>query len=150
MGTFTQLTYQIVFGGKYRSKFLQENAQDQLFAYIGGILKNMGCIPYIVGGHIDHLHLVFSATGKYYIGKIVQNIKISSNAFMHDRTELFPDLINWQVGYGAFSYQRSKLNVLIEYVKTQKFHHETVSFKEEYIQLLEENGIEYDEKYLFI
>jgi hypothetical protein len=35
---------------------------------------------------------------------------------------------------------------IIEYIKNQKEHHKTISYKEEYIALLKEFGIEFDEK----
>jgi putative transposase len=150
MGTFTQLNYQVVFGGKNHNKFLLDQSQDNLFAYIGGILKNLGCIPHIVGGHQDHIHLVYTATGKYSVGKIVQEVKTSSHAFIKNRQELFPEYHSWQIGYGAFSYRKDELEKLIEYVRRQKVHHQSLSFKEEYIQLLKEHGIEFELKYLFI
>jgi REP element-mobilizing transposase RayT len=149
MGTFTQLTFQAVFGSKYHQKFLTETNQVQLFEYFGGVLKNMGCIPFIVGGHVDHMHLVFSTTGKYSIGRIMQDVKTSTNAFMHKNKVQFSDFVNWQTGYGAFSYSRSHLDNLIQYVLNQKTHHEKVSFEEEYVALLEEHGIEYNPLYLF-
>ena len=37
---------------------------------------------------------------------------------------------------------------LIEYVKNQEEHHKTKTFLEEYVELLKEHGIEYEEKYL--
>jgi len=37
---------------------------------------------------------------------------------------------------------------LIEYVKNQGEHHKKITFREEYIALLNEHGIEFDEKYL--
>jgi len=37
---------------------------------------------------------------------------------------------------------------LIEYVKNQEEHHKRETFREEYIKLLKEHGIEFDEKYL--
>ncbi len=36
----------------------------------------------------------------------------------------------------------------VEYVKNQQEHHKKTTFREEYIALLKEHGIEYDEKYL--
>ena len=39
-------------------------------------------------------------------------------------------------------------NRLIEYVKNQEEHHKTISFRDEYIELLNEHEIEFDEKYL--
>ena len=37
---------------------------------------------------------------------------------------------------------------IVKYVMNQQQHHKTESFREEYIRLLKENGIEFDEKYL--
>ena len=37
---------------------------------------------------------------------------------------------------------------MVEYVKNQQEHHKKITFREEYIALLKEHGIEYDEKYL--
>lgn len=37
---------------------------------------------------------------------------------------------------------------LIEYVKNQNKHHKILSFRDEYISLLKEHGIEFNEKYL--
>ena len=149
MGTFTNLNYQVVFGGKDHIKFLNEEYQDELFAYFGGILKNMGCKPHIVGGHEDHVHLVFSASGKYSIGRIVQDLKTSSNSFIKKKPYLCQDFSSWQVGYGAFSYRISEVEKLIGYVKRQKEHHNNISFEEEYIALLAEHGIEFEHRFLF-
>jgi len=56
---------------------------------------------------------------------------------------------HWQDGYGAFSFGKSELPALQKYVATQKDHHKKQTFKEELIFMLEENGIEYDERYLW-
>ncbi|MUP39378.1 hypothetical protein [Labilibaculum euxinus] len=50
---------------------------------------------------------------------------------------------------GAFTYDVSAKDNLIAYVKNQKEHHSKLSYREEYIQLLEEHGVEFEEKYLF-
>ena len=38
--------------------------------------------------------------------------------------------------------------ILYQYVKNQEEHHKIKTFKEEYIELLKEHEIEFDEKYL--
>lgn len=149
MSTYTDLTFQVVFGGKYRQKFIPVEYQDDLFQYFGGILKKLDCVPIIQGGHIDHVHLVFSPSRKFSLSKIVQEVKKSSNKFLKFHYHKFPDFTSWQVGYGGFSYSRNERQRLINYVSNQQNHHRIVSFKEEYIGLLEEFGIEYDPKYLF-
>jgi len=37
---------------------------------------------------------------------------------------------------------------LVNYVKNQREHHHKKTFREEYIELLKEHGIEFDERYL--
>ena len=48
----------------------------------------------------------------------------------------------------GFSVGWSQVETVRRYIRTQKQHHNKVSFMEEYRSLLEENGIEYDERYL--
>ena len=55
----------------------------------------------------------------------------------------------WQDGYGAFTVGASTLESARGYVRGQKKHHETYSFKEEYLKLLETSGVEYDARYLW-
>ena len=57
-------------------------------------------------------------------------------------------LRHWQDGYGAFTASWSERNALIEYIKNQEEHHRRTSFLEEYRGLLEEAGIDFEEKYL--
>ena len=55
----------------------------------------------------------------------------------------------WQDGYGAFSYAKSALPYLIDYVHNQETHHSKKTFLDEYRELLKEFEVEYDERYLF-
>lgn len=73
---------------------------------------------------------------------------MASSRFIKEE-ELFPGFNGWQDGFGAFTYSNSAKNELIEYVKNQVEHHKTISFKDEYIAILKENGIDFDEKFLF-
>ena len=66
---------------------------------------------------------------------------------MHD---VFPSLqhFSWQRGYGAFTVSQSQVGAVQQYVARQKEHHREVSFRDEFIRFLAENGIEYDERYI--
>ena len=55
----------------------------------------------------------------------------------------------WQGGYGAFSVSPSNVGQKKAYIKNQKEHHKKVKFKDEYLKLLNEYGIEYNEQYLW-
>jgi putative transposase len=54
-----------------------------------------------------------------------------------------------QEGYGAFSYYKIDLKNIINYIQNQEKHHAKVTFKQEFILLLVEYGLEYDLNYLF-
>ncbi|HEV7680584.1 MAG TPA: transposase, partial [Pyrinomonadaceae bacterium] len=55
---------------------------------------------------------------------------------------------SWQRGYGAFTVSQSKVDEVRNYISRQKEHHARVSFRDEFIQFLKSNGIEYDERYV--
>ena len=54
-----------------------------------------------------------------------------------------------QASFGAFSYSRSQLDTVIRYIQNQEKHHARKSFREEYVELLEKFGVEYDDRYIF-
>jgi hypothetical protein len=45
MSTYTEITYQLVFGAKYHTKFLSEKMEDELFRSISRAIINMDCFP---------------------------------------------------------------------------------------------------------
>ena len=55
----------------------------------------------------------------------------------------------WQDGFGAFNVSRREIPVVNEYILGQEEHHRTRTFQEEYLAFLEEEGIEYDPKYVW-
>jgi len=147
MSTYTQILYQIVFGTKNKERTMIESGQESLYKYIWGILKNKKCHLYRIGGVEDHLHIVTHIHPTVAPAYLIKDIKIASSAFIKAEN-IFPDFNGWQDGYGAFTYSISAKDDLIEYVKNQKEHHRKISFRDEYIRLLKEHGIEFDEKYL--
>ena len=95
----------------------------------------------------DHIHIVTHIHPTVPPAYLIKDIKIASSEFIKDKN-IFPNFNGWQIGYGAFTYSISAKDNLIEYVKNQKKHHRKISFRDEYIGLLKEHGIEFDEKYL--
>ena len=65
----------------------------------------------------------------------------------HDRLRWIDK--SWQVGYGAFTVRSSDVEVMRKYISNRREHHRKKTFQEEYIELLNENGIEFDEEYLW-
>ena len=101
-----------------------------------------------INGMPDHIHFLIGMKPSCCLSDLVREVKKSSNDFVNE-TKLSKFKFNWQVGFGAFSYSHSQLDNVIAYIMNQKEHHKKKSFKEEYIEFLNEFKIVYDEKYLF-
>lgn len=147
MGTYRQIFYQIVFGTKYRKPVISREHDEELYKYIWGIIKNKKCKLYRINGIEDHIHIFSDLHPAISLGDYVKDIKIASNLWMKESGK-FPLFDEWQDGYGAFTYSIKQKDVIINYVKNQKEHHKSENFYDEYKRLLQENGIEFDEKYL--
>jgi len=147
MSTYTQILYQIVFCTKNREPILVKQNRDELYKYIGGILKNNNCHLYQIGGITDHLHILTHLHPSVALASLVKDIKLASHDYIKEK-HLFPLFKGWQVGYGGFTYAYRDIDRLIAYVKNQEQHHKIKPYKEELIDLLIEHGIEFDEKYL--
>ncbi|TDE18563.1 IS200/IS605 family transposase [Dyadobacter psychrotolerans] len=147
MSTYTQILYQIVFSTKEREPVLLKENRPLLFKYIYGILKNKNCHLYRINGVSDHIHILTSLHPSVSLSSLVKDIKISSSVFLKENN-LFTGFSGWQEGYGAFTYSFGEVNILIEYVKNQEQHHKKITFREEFIAMLNEQQIRFDEKYL--
>jgi putative transposase len=150
MSTYTQILYQIVFGSKDYTIFLNHENHGLLFGYIVGMLNKRNCHPYQVGGYENHVHIVTHLSPTISLADLVRDIKKASHEFMIMNKEVFPHFPGWQVGYGAFTYQISLKSTLIEYVLNQEQHHKKVTYMDELIKLLNNNKVSFKEEYLIL
>jgi putative transposase len=148
MSTYTQIIYQIVFGSKDYTNFLNKENQGMLFGYIVGMLNKRNCHSYQVGGCVNHIHIVTHVSPTVSLADLVRDIKKASHEMMVKDKKYFHYFSGWQVGYGAFTYHISMKAVLINYVLKQEQHHSGITFREEMIQLLKDNMVLYNEEYL--
>ena len=79
------------------------------------------------------------------VADLVKELKRSSTIWVRDRS---PDF-SWQGGYGAFSVGYDKVEIVRGYIQNQEEHHRTWSFQEEYRAIMQEHGIEIDERYVW-
>ena len=87
MSTYTQILYQIVFGSKNYTPFLNENNQDALYSYMAGICNKKKCKPYIVGGHSNHIHLIVSLHPFQDLSSLIKEIKTASHYMISKENE---------------------------------------------------------------
>lgn len=149
MAAYTQIIYQIVFGTKYRRPVLDDHEnRERLYLYMRSVIKNHKCHPYAINGVEDHVHILTHLHPTTPLATLVKNVKVSSSGFIKNEN-LFESFIGWQIGYGAFTYHFNLKKKLMQYVWNQPIHHECKTFSEEYIDLLKEQQVDFNQKYLF-
>ena len=148
MGTFSKLTYHIVFSTKYRRKTINDDIPERLYEYMGGIVRNLDGSLIEIGGIDDHVHLLVNFPPSKSVSNCIRDIKANSSKWMND----LPGAklkFEWQKGYGAFTVSHSQIGMVRSYIQNQREHHRTKSFKEEFIELLERHEIKFEHEYLF-
>lgn len=146
--SYTQIHIQAVFVVKYRAALISQSWKDELYKYITGIVQAHGHKMIIINGMPDHIHVLLGMRPTQSLSDLMQDIKGSSSKWINER-RFTKTRFEWQPGYGAFSYSKSELQNVIDYIKNQENHHREKSFMEEYKDLLSEFSIDFDERYLF-
>ena len=145
--SYTNLLYHITFSTKDRRPLITPEYEIRLYDYMGGTIRKVGGISLELNGTEDHLHLLAKLRPDYALSDVLRELKANATGWMHD---VFPSLKNfsWQRGYGAFTVSQSNVEAVRRYIARQKDHHRKVSFRDEFIQFLKENAIEYDERFI--
>lgn len=146
--TYTQIHLQIVFSVKFRQALLNKKWTNELHAYITGIVQNNNHKMLCINTMPDHLHMLIGFRTHQSLGDLMEMVKGDSSGWINSKT-LTSHQFNWQGGYGAFSYHKELVPTIIKYIQNQEEHHKTKTFREEYLELLKEFGVEYDERYIF-
>lgn len=146
--TYTQIHIHFVFAVKYRKAVIGTNWKDELFRYISGIVKNNNHKLLAINGVSDHIHILIGIRPVQSISELMKSVKQNSSKWINEN-KFANSHFEWQEGYGAFSYSKSQLNAVINYIENQEQHHKKKTFKEEYINFLEKFEVDYDEKFIF-
>ena len=148
MSTYSQIYIHVVFAVRGRRSLISESWEEQLYKYITGIVTQKHHKLISIGGIADHIHILIGLKPAEALSDLVREIKKSSNEFIN-RNHFVNERFVWQEGYGAFSCCHNQLDTIINYIRTQKDHHKSIKLNEEYVNLLKEYNIQYEEKYLF-
>ena len=146
--TFTQIYIMVVFSVSGRICLIGNTWKDELYKYITGIIKSKNQKLIAINGAGDHIHILLGIKPNIALSDLVRDIKANSSRFINEKKFIKGKFI-WQKGFGGFSYSHSQLSSVIKYIENQEEHHKIKTFKEEYLELLEKFGIEYEIKYLF-
>ena len=146
--TYTQIHVHLVFAVQNRLSLIDESWADNLYKYITSIIQNNNHKVLAIGGMPDHLHLLIGLRPDESLSHLVQEIKRDSSLWINEKRYI-NGKFSWQEGYGAFSYSKSQLLNVTNYILNQKEHHQKKTFIEEYVKVLSDFGLNFDEKYIF-
>jgi len=147
-GTFSQVYIQVVFAVKGRENLISHEWKEELHKYISGIITAKGQKAIIVNGVSDHIHCFIGLKPSIAISDLVRDIKNNSTNFINDR-KFIKGKFRWQEGFGVFSYSQSQIKDVYNYILNQEEHHRKKTFKDEYIEFLNDNQVDYKPEYLF-
>jgi putative transposase len=146
--SYRNLIYHIIFSTRERRLLITVDREERLFEYIGGIIRGLGGVCLAINGVADHIHVLCKLRPDKSLSDVIRDLKANSSGWMHD---VFPNMEDfaWQNGYGAFTVSTSQIPVVERYIAQQKNHHSKSTFRDEFVQMLAVNEIEFDEKYLW-
>ena len=148
MNSYRQILYHIVFCTYNRTNTLPIEYHEKLYKYIWGIIKNKNCVLYRINGTENHIHILSDLHPTVCLADYIKEIKTLSNKWIKESGN-FPLFEHWAEGSCSLTYSLRDKEKIINYIKNQKEHHKQFSFEEEYKNILNENDIKWDEKYIF-
>jgi REP element-mobilizing transposase RayT len=146
--TLIEFYVHLVFSTKNRGNLIHPEIEAELHRYMAGIVRNLDSRCLAINGTENHVHLLVSVGKSVAVSDLVRETKKGSTSWLK-RQDAVSRGFHWQDGYGAFSVGRSDLDAVKRYIANQKEHHRRVTYEQEFVSLLRENGIDYDEQYLF-
>jgi putative transposase len=138
-----------IFSTKNRFPFFTNpDVQNRMHAYLARVYNEHGSPAIEVGGTEDHVHILCLLSRNHPISEIVKRAKANSSSWaktLGSRLVKF----SWQSGYGVFSIHQSQIEPIRRYIQGQVEHHHRKTFQEEYLEILHEYQMPYDERYLW-
>lgn len=101
-----------------------------------------------IGTMPDHIHILIGYNVNQLIPDLVEEIKTSSNTFIKGK-RLSKFKFEWQKGYGAFTHSHSQIDLVAKYILSQEEHHKKRTLREEYLEILEKNEVQFKDEYVF-
>lgn len=146
--TYTQIHIQFVFAVKHRDGLIHSSFKEELYQYIAGIIKYHNHKLLAINGMYDHIHIFIGMRPTQSLSDLLQDIKGNSSKWINEK-KFLKVKFEWQEGYGAFSYSKSQVKTVIDYIRNQEQHHAVKTFQDEYLEFLKLFEVDYDERYIF-
>ncbi len=146
--TYTQCYFHLLFSPKNREALIKKEWKNNLEKYITVVVQNRKHKLLAINAQPDHIHLLIGYHPADLIPDLVEDIKTSTTHWVKEN-RLSTFKFEWQKGYGAFTHSKSQIDTVAKYIVNQDDHHKKRTFREEYLEILRKNEMEFSEYYLF-
>ena len=146
--SLSKLYIHAIFHVKHNQSLIKPEHDNQLYAYMGGVIKLSNSIPIAINGTENHIHILCIMSKNISLADFMEQIKSNSSRWIKTLDTHYREFA-WQGGYAGYSVSQSQVNVVKKYIENQKVHHQTTSFQDEYLQFLQKNEVNYNEDYLW-
>ncbi len=143
--SLVKILVHIVFSTKNRADLITREIENELYAYIHGIIENNGAKLIIANGTSNHSHFLVSL-GRNDVSVLIGDVKRDSSSWIKKKG--VRDFY-WQRGYGAFSVGESQVEAVSAYIRNQKERHMSETYEDEFRALCRKYGVEIDERYVW-
>ena len=114
--TFTQIHIHAVFAVQNRTSLISNTWEERLYQYITGIIQNNNHKLLVINGMPDHIHILFGMRPTQSLSGLMQDIKGASSHWINEN-KFVTGRFSWQEGFGAFSYSKSQLSTVANYIE---------------------------------
>jgi len=139
--SLVKINVHLVFHVKYNGVTIAHDDLPRTFEYIGGIVRSLGGMSFIIGGRPDHIHALISVPPTMALADFVRTVKAKSSRWIKGIAPKYSSFA-WQEGYGAFSVSPSSLPKVVSYITNQEEHHRYKSMNEEMEMFVKAYNIE--------
>jgi len=146
--TLVQNLLHLIWGTQNQYRFIAPDIKARLEEYIGGIVRHQDSRPLQIGAAPNHVHCLINLSKNYALKKVVEAIKTGSSTWMKQQGPEFRKFY-WQRGYAAFSVSENQKDLVVTYIQNQWEHHRQRTFREELMDLLDQQDVRYNEQYLW-
>lgn len=120
-------------------------SSESLYRYIARVVQNSHSTLLAINGIENHIHLLINLHPSVRLSDLVRDIKLSTSQWMKQNKTDFPQFAGWGKEYGAFTYALRDKEMVSNYIKNQRVHHQRESFEDEYRKHLENAGLEWND-----
>ena len=139
-----RLIYHIVINTYRREMTIPDETSEHMYRYIWSIINSRNCKLYRIGGIGNHIHMLVELSPSVALSDLVRDIKQGSSKWAKQQV-YFPMFSGWGKEYGAFSCSVRDKEMVVNYINRQREHHKEKTFEQEYKEMIERSGLEWND-----